>query len=302
MKRIVVLATLAAILAAAAVVQGSQATFTAQGANGGAGFATAADWVAPAVTLTTPSGAYVTTGSPTIGGAAGSATGDASTVTLKIYAGSSATGTALQTKVVTRSSSTWSTTPSTALSPGTYTAQATQSDSAGNIGTSAARTFTVDTGSPSAGKVVAANKAGGTAGKIESGDTLTFTYSEAIQPGSVSSGWTGASPMTVHIRFTDAGNDTVQVLDTLNGATINLGSIQTNGDYVTATTTFSATMAMSADGASVIVTLGTPSNVQANPCPARNMLWTVGSGIRDLAGNVIATPASYSENDTRVDF
>jgi hypothetical protein len=71
---------------------------------------------------------------------------------------------------------------------------------------------------------------------------------------------------------------------------------------VTATATFSASMAMSADGASAVVTLGTPTNVQPTPCPARNMTWTVGSGIKDLAGHAIATPATYNETDTKVDF
>jgi hypothetical protein len=32
------------------------------------------------------------------------------------------------------------------------------------------------------------------------------------------------------------------------------------------------------------------------------MKWTVGAGITDLAGNAIATPASYTETVSDVDF
>jgi hypothetical protein len=176
----------------------------------------------------------------------------------------------------------------------------TQTDTSGNTGTSNANTFTIDTTAPTATIIAATNKAGGTAGKIESGDTLTYTYSEAVTPASVWTGWSGAST-AVHIRFTSSGNDTITVLTTGNVASINLGSVPTNGDYVTTTTTFNATIAMSADGASVIVTLGTPSNVSSSASPGRNMSWTPSASVKDLAGNAASTTA-YSETNSDVDF
>jgi hypothetical protein len=298
MRKIVVL--LAAVLAAAAAVQGSQATFTATATNGSS-VATATKFP-PVVTLTAPAnGAYVNTTTPTLSGAAGNTTGDNTTITIKIYSGSSATGTPVQTLTTTRSAATWTKTASALTNGSTYTAVASQTDTSGNTGTSTANTFKVDTTKPTATSVSGDNKAGGTAGKIESGDTLTFTYSEAIQPGSVWSGWSGSSS-AVHIRFTSSGNDTITVLTTADAASINLGSVATNGDYVTTTTTFNATMAMSADGTQVIVTLGSPSNVASSANPGRNMSWTVGAGIKDLAGNTITTPATYNETGTDVDF
>jgi hypothetical protein len=297
MTRLVVL--LAALLAAAAAVQGSQATFTASATNAGASFATASNFQ-PAVTLTTPSAGATTNGLPTLSGAAGNSTGDSSTVNVKIYSGSTATGTAVQTKAVTRSTTTWSWTLTTALASGTYTAQATQTDSGGLTGTTAAVTFTVDATKPTAAAVVAANKAGGTAGKIESGDTITFTYSEPITAASVWSGWSGSST-TVHVRFTSAGNDTVTILDTANTAAVNLGSVATNADYVSATATFNGTMVRSADGASIVVTLSTPTNVQPTANVGRNMTWTPNAAVKDLVGNAAATTA-YSETDSGVDF
>lgn len=297
MTRLVVL--LAALLAAAAAVQGSQATFTASAKNAGASFATASNFQ-PAVTLTTPAAGTTTNGLPTLSGAAGNSPGDSSTVNVKIYSGSTATGTAVQTKAVTRTTTTWTWTLTTALASGTYTAQATQTDTGGLTGTTAAVTFTVDATKPTAAAVVAANKAGGTAGKIESGDTITFTYSEPITAASVWSGWSGSST-TVHVRFTSLGNDTVTILDTANTAAINLGSVATNADYVSATATFNGTMVRSADGASIVVTLSTPTNVQPTANVGRNMSWTPSASVKDLVGNAASTTA-YNETDTDVDF
>jgi hypothetical protein len=280
-------------------VQGSQATFTASATNAGASFATASNFQ-PAVTLTTPAVGATTNGLPTLSGAAGNSTGDSSTVNVKIYSGSTATGTAVQTKAVTRSTTTWTWTLTTALASGTYTAQATQTDTGGLTGTTAAVTFTVDATKPTAAAVVAANKAGGTAGKIESSDTITFTYSEPITAASVWSGWSGSST-AVHVRFTSSGNDTVTILDTANTAAINLGSVATNADYVSATATFNGTMVRSADGASIVVTLGTPSNVQPTANVGRNMTWTPSVAVKDLVGNA-ASATAYNETDTDVDF
>ena len=294
-----VLALLAAVLAAAAAVQGSHATFTASRTNASSTFASASHFPPP-VTLTAPTAGSTTGPTPTLSGGAGNATGDGSTITVKIYSGSTATGTAVQTLTPTRSSATWTTTAS-ALTSGTYTAQATQTDSAPSTGTSAPVTFTVDATKPTAVSVVAANKAGGTAGKIEAGDTITFTYSEPITAASVWSTWNGSST-SVKTRFTSSGNDTFTVLDTSSNATIALGSVATNADYVSGTTTFTSTMVRSADGASIIVTLGTPSRVQTSANVGRNMSWTVGAGIKDLYGNTIVTPATYNQTDTGVDF
>jgi chitinase len=298
MTRLVVL--LAALLAAAAAVQGSQATFTASATNSGASFATASNFQ-PAVTLTSPAAGATTTALPTLSGVAGNSTGDSPTVNVKIYSGSTATGTAVQTKAVTRSTTTWTWTLTTALATGTYTAQATQTDTGGLTGTTAAVTFTVDATKPTATSVTATNKTGGTAGKIENGDTVTFTYSEPIAAASVWSGWDGSST-NVNVRFTDSFSaDTFTILTATTG-TVNLGSVATNGNYVSATTTFASTMVRSADGASVVVTLGTPASVQSTAVTAKNMKWTVGAGITDLVGNAIATPASFTETVSSVDF
>jgi chitinase len=298
MTRIVVL--LAALLAAAAAVQGSQATFTASRTNATSSFASAAHF-APHVTLTAPTAGSTTGPTPTLSGTADSATGDGTTITVKIYSGATATGTAVQTLTPTRTGTTWTTTAA-ALTSGTYTAQATQTDTAPSTGTSAPVTFTVDATKPTADSVVAANKAGGTAGKLEAGDTITFKYSEPITAASVWSTWDGSST-SVKLRFSGFGNDSFTVLDMSSAATINLGTVATNADYVSVNpSTFTSTMVRSADGASIVVTLGTPASVQAAAVTAKNMTWTPVVGIVDLAGNTSTAATAFTETDTDVDF
>src|SRR5438874_1112119 len=74
---------------------------------------------------------------PTFSGTAGILTGDSATVYVRIYAGSTVSGSPVQTLTPTRNASTGAyTVDSAALAEGTYTARASQSDTAGNTGTS----------------------------------------------------------------------------------------------------------------------------------------------------------------------
>jgi hypothetical protein len=135
------------------------------------------DETAPALTLTTPANGSATTDlTPSISGAAGNASGDSTTVTVRIYSGTGTGGSVVQTLTPTRSSNMWSTTAA-ALAQGTYTVQATQTDTAGNVATSAANTFTVDTTAPS---VTVNQKAGQTDPVNALPIVFTVTFSEAV--------------------------------------------------------------------------------------------------------------------------
>jgi endonuclease/exonuclease/phosphatase family metal-dependent hydrolase len=104
------------------------------------------DTAAPRVTLTSPTnGSSTKSSTPTFGGAAGTSSGDAASVTVKIYSGTSTTGTQIQTLSAPVSSGSWSIV-SPALAVGTYTARAEQADAAGNTGLSSANTFTIRRG------------------------------------------------------------------------------------------------------------------------------------------------------------
>src|SRR5581483_5246011 len=119
------------------------------------------DTAAPSVTITAPAnGSTVSDSTPAFAGTAGAAaagttSADSSTVSVFVCSGSQAScnagsGTLVQALSATRSGTSWSVTPSTALAANaTYTAQASQSDGVGNVGTSSANTFVVDTVTPS---------------------------------------------------------------------------------------------------------------------------------------------------------
>ena len=154
------------------------------------------DTTAPVVSLTAPvNGSSTTDTTPTFAGVAGILSGDLATVTVRVYSGSTAAGTPTQTLTATRAANgSYSIDASTPLAAGVYTAQASQSDSAGNTGLSASTTFTVTAPPPSGGSgyraqvlgdgpvgywrlgelsgLVAADESGGVAGGFVGGVTL----------------------------------------------------------------------------------------------------------------------------------
>ncbi len=98
----------------------------------------------PTITLTSPAGGDTRAEWPTLRGVAGTAAGDSTNVTVKLYSGSQVNDPPLQTMTATvGSGADYAVTASSPLQPGTYTAQAQQTDSAGNIGSSSQNTFTV---------------------------------------------------------------------------------------------------------------------------------------------------------------
>ncbi|HEX3519333.1 MAG TPA: Ig-like domain-containing protein [Solirubrobacteraceae bacterium] len=102
------------------------------------------DTVAPAVTLESVASPSNDT-TPTLKGSAGVAAGDDASVEVAIY--SVASGTAVSKGAAVLSGANWSYKPVSALSEGTYTAQAVQEDEAGNVGQSTI-TFRVVTAKP----------------------------------------------------------------------------------------------------------------------------------------------------------
>jgi hypothetical protein len=82
-----------------------------------------------------------------LSGTAGTADGDDTDVTIHVYAGTSATGSPVQTRTATVGGGGAFTVEAT-LPEGTYTAQAEQADEAGNTSLSNSNTFVVDATSP----------------------------------------------------------------------------------------------------------------------------------------------------------
>lgn len=156
---------------------------------------------------------------------------------------------------------------------------------------------------PVRGLDVQTTNGGLTAGRLEAGDTLSFTYSKQMAPASLSAGW-GGEPVAVTLRMRDGnllglGNagDTVDVLR--SNVAVNLGSVSLKGDYVknSKTSTFNATMTATtttAGGASVTVVSITVGSVISGGAlqtatVSSTTVWTPSASATDLAGNRCST-------------
>jgi hypothetical protein len=108
------------------------------------------DTTPPAVTMTTPADGSATTGSSqSVGGAAGTASGDSPTVTADLYAGSQIGQQApLESVSVQRAGEAWSAVLGGLAAGASYVVRAEQRDDAGNVGISAPVRFTVAASPP----------------------------------------------------------------------------------------------------------------------------------------------------------
>ena len=80
---------------------------------------------------------------PTVQGSAGTASGDDGTVTVELFSGSAASGSPVQSVAAPRDGSGSFSAQFARVGGGTYTVRASQSDAAGNVGSSAPVSFSV---------------------------------------------------------------------------------------------------------------------------------------------------------------
>jgi hypothetical protein len=178
-----------------------------------------------------------------------------------------------------------------------YTVTSTDLDLPPNSQTQGGFNVTVDATAPAGSNVQTANGAA-TVGRPEQGDSLTFTYSEPMEPISILTGWDGASTSVV-VRIDNAGGgDRLQVwnaanafqLPLTNAAGLNLGRT----DYVTSNQTFGAggtASTMVRSGNSITITLGTASGTTTTAAGSGTMSWTPSGTATDRAGNPASTTA-----------
>lgn len=103
----------------------------------------------PGVTLNPLGSKPLGTSTPVLSGTAGTAAADQSTVVVLIFAGTATTGSVLRGVLLqVPASGQFSVSLTPGLADGTYTAVATQTDVAGNVGQSAPQTFSIDTQAP----------------------------------------------------------------------------------------------------------------------------------------------------------
>jgi hypothetical protein len=192
----------------------------------------------------------------------------------------------------------------------TVTATDAATPTANTSGSSSGASLTVDNTGPTPTNIVATNKAGGTASKPEQGDTVTFTYSEQIDPAALSM-TCGTSSMNVTVRIVNnAGGDQLQIWDTANTTQLPFGTVNLGRtDYVTnanSPATFGPSSAatkstMTQSAGTLTVTLGTASSGAASTAAGGgNIAWTGPTTVYDRAGN--AGSGSFTQTGTGADF
>ena len=143
------------------------------------------------------------------------------------------------------------------------------------------------------------------------GDTITYTFSEQMDPTSILSGWSGAST-AVEACFTRPSSSTLVAIATSSTCTtaVNLGSVnlgEGTPHYITSGTVgLTATMSMATvSGASVVTVTLTSTSASFTANTNKTVwTWTPSASALDLAGNPVSitvTPVSTSkENFSRV--
>jgi chitinase len=254
------------------------------------------DNAAPAVSVVDP-GAYVRQ-TITISASASDAGSGVTSVTIQ----RAPTGTNTWTTICTDTSGAYSCAlNTTTLADGGYDFRATATDAAGNTATSAIlANRVVDNTAPTGIDIQTTNIAGGTDAKPETGDLITYSFSDPMSPASILAGWTGAIT-TVVVRFTNGNPDVVTVWNPTNTTQLALGSVRSGKKYVTGDVLFSGSTAVM-NGSTIVVTLGVPNGSTATANGKTQLQWTVSTLATDLAGNPLTAGTVAETGATDNDF
>lgn len=243
-------------------------------------------------------GAYLS-GTVTLTASASSTAGVAS-VRIERAVNGGTSWTAVCTDTTAPYSCSWDT---TTVADGLYDLRAVMTDSRGAVTTSTlVSARRVDNSPLRAYDVQAVN--GASAGKLAASDALKLTYSDQVNLTTILAGWTGSSTSVV-LRLRDAqSSDVIDVLKSVNGALLPLGSINTKQNFIKngKTAQFNATMVASTTTVNgttatvVTVTLGTlASGTGLRTASAATMVWTPSATVTDLNGRACSTtPATES--------
>jgi hypothetical protein len=187
----------------------------------------------------------------------------------------------------------------TTLAAGGYDLRATATDAAGNAAISALlANRVVDNSAPTGVDVQTTN--GRAAAKPDTGDVVTFTFSEPVLASSILAGWTlGATPVVV--RFTDGSPDLLTVYDATNTVRLALGSVDIGKKYVDASMVFTGSRA-ALSGSAIAVTLGTPSAATARATGTSRLEWTTSTAATDRAGNPVVAAVVAETGGSDLDF
>lgn len=189
------------------------------------------------------------------------------------------------------------------VADGSYDLRAVLLDARGASTVSAVVAARVVDNSPVRGLDVQAANGGGTVGRLDNGDAVTFSYSEQVKPSSLVAGWDGtARSVTVRLRDGNLVGGGAKD-DTLDVVGVNLGTVNLKADYVKSNKTvqwsgtLSATTTTVAGATRTVVTvrLGAVSSGSGlrTVSGTHTMVWSPSSAATDLVGQKCSTaPAS----------
>ncbi len=248
------------------------------------------------------------------------------TVVLAATANSTATVTSVRIQRATAGGSSWTDICSDTSSPyscswntttvtdGLYDLRAVLLDATGKTTTSPTVSSRRVDNSPLRAVDVQTTNAGATAGRLETGDSISFTFSKEVLSTTLSPGWTGASALAVQVRVRDRnvgglGADTLDVLRT--NSSVNLGSVNLGADLIrkNRTLVFNATMTVTTSmmngvtRTTVRVQLeSVASGTGVRSAVAGTMLWTPSSAVTDAGGNRCSTTPVTETGTSDRDF
>ncbi len=200
------------------------------------------------------------------------------------------------------------------LTDGSYDLRDVAADSAGNQTTSATVAVTVaNAAQPISVAITNKGGAGTTAGQPEQGDTITVSFSTALQTASMCSAATWASPagdttsrslsdvVVTYVKGTASANDSI-TFSSATCATFRFGTIALDGGggiYSNAITFTGSTLAYSysstTGNSTVAITLGTVGSGGTKPSVAANhtATWNATNGLNGHSGSALS-PSSKS--------
>lgn len=160
------------------------------------------------------------------------------------------------------------------------------------------QTYIRDTIAPTGSDIQTLNVSGGTAGRAEAGDRMIFTYSEAMSPSSILTGWSGSS-QAVRLRIVSqtglTAPDRVQIFTTGN-VLLPLGTVTMNAgnkSHADGTVVFDATMVQIGNSIQVTLTNHVSGTVKTasglTGLILATMNWVPSASATDLAGNACST-------------
>jgi hypothetical protein len=253
--------------------------------------------------------AYVTAGN--VSNVPVSGTAEANSTVVLTVTDVGAAHTVTQTRTANGSGA-WSATTLnlTTFNAGTITYSARATDAAGNTGVAGTATSVKDTTVPTVTNVQLSN-GGSLVGRIERGDKVTLTFSEALDASKMCSAW---ADDTTTQTLNDDNQVTVSVtsadilsVSATGCSTLKLGNVDLGSNYTSQTLTYrgsstnASVLEWNPAAKTITITLG--ALVSGNPISstqsADNAAFTPTSGLTDIAGNPLSTTQFTSPTTSR---